>query len=541
MMEWVGTKVWERRGGIVSGGDQTALPESGQQVGHDKTAAADKYEIVGVAVVQGGLVGFGYRCVHLAPQTFLGGLVAHDAGRHGTRYRGLGEVVDRRVREHGQHTRDVLVVDHAEDDAQGRAFYRGELLHDILKSAHVVACVAVGAGREVHLLPAALQSGECGHMGKAFAHGFGGDGKALLAQQAQGAEQCGGILFLAESPQFVGDEPEVAAVDGPLSEVVFAAGGHHVAFLGKEYRGRLFSGFLLEDAAHIAFGFADDDRYAAFDDAGLFVGDGRERVAEQGHVVVADVGDDTGAGRDDVGAVETPAETGLDDRHIDVAGGEVVKGHHHRQFKKRRVYLAACVEVFAGKFENRFARNHFAVDPYAFSEIDQVRRGIQSHPVAALLEYGGQNVAGRPLAVGAGNVYGGVAAMGVPHQCVESQAVAQSRLVGRLTHLLEDGKLTIEILKRFFVVHGQYIKNPATPASTINNMAFTLKKKLAASTAPKMSRLTTNCRVSPVGEPKFSVFISTRAAEAMSPMTAGRNPANVSVTCRLSWYRIKKR
>ena len=76
------------------------------------------------------------------------------------------------------------------------------------------------------------------------------------------------------------------------------------------------------------------------------------------------------------------------------------------------------------------------------------------------------------------------------------------------------------------------------PASIIRSMALTLKKKLAVRTAAKIPRLKRNWRKSSPGEPKFSVFISTRAADAMSPITAGRNPANVSVTGRLSCGRV---
>ena len=46
----------------------------------------------------------------------------------------------------------------------------------------------------------------------------------------------------------------------------------------------------------------------------------------------------------------------------------------------------------------------------------------------------------------------------------------------------------------------------------------------------------TNERVSSVGEPKFSTFISTRAAEASSPTTAGRSPLNTDSTTGCFWY-----
>ena len=56
-----------------------------------------------------------------------------------------------------------------------------------------------------------------------------------------------------------------------------------------------------------------------------------------------------------------------------------------------------------------------------------------------------------------------------------------------------------------------------------------------------MRQLMTNERVSSVGEPKFSAFINTKAADASKPTTAGRKPLKTDSTTGCFWYFKKKR
>ena len=54
-------------------------------------------------------------------------------------------------------------------------------------------------------------------------------------------------------------------------------------------------------------------------------------------------------------------------------------------------------------------------------------------------------------------------------------------------------------------------------------MMFSFFRYMPTKTETKMTALKTNCRVSSVGDPKFSVFINARAALASRPMMAGRS------------------
>ena len=430
-----------------------------QQVGNDEAAPADEDEIACAAVVQCGAVGFAHRGVGRPAQTVLCRLFANDVGGQGARYGGLRKIIYGIGGQHGEHARNILVVHHAQHDAQPLAVDARELTGEVGESARVVPRVAYGSRPRVHRLPPPLQTGERGDMGKPFAHGVGGDVESRLPQHAQGAEYRCGVFFLIQSAEFVVQGAVVGAVEAPSAGRLLPARPQHVALLRKNDRRRHFAGFSLEYAACFVRRFADDHRHAFFDDARFFAGDGCQRVAQQRRVVVTDVGDDAGAGRDDVRAVEPSAQTRFHYRDVAPAGGEVVERHGHGQLEKRRVNISARFEVFAREIEHGVAGYHFAVHPYALAEIDEVRRRVKPRFVAAPLQNGGKRVACRAFPVGACHVYGGVAAVGVPRKAVEGEAVVESGFISCLSDLLIHRQLSVEIFERFFVVHFSISEN----------------------------------------------------------------------------------
>jgi hypothetical protein len=77
---------------------------------------------------------------------------------------------------------------------------------------------------------------------------------------------------------------------------------------------------------------------------------------------------------------------------------------------------------------------------------------------------------------------------------------------------------------------------PAIPQPIIITIGLTLYFRVPTKATRKMMQLTINEYISSLGELKFSVFINTRAADASSPTTAGRNPLNTASTAGCFWY-----
>ena len=167
----------------------------------------------------------------------LQGLAVEGAG-----YAGLGKVIDGVLGHHGKYGIDVLVVDHAEDDAQLSAGLCQYLRYDVLEPSGVVPGVADETGRCVELLPASHESGELAHVGKSFTHSLFADVVADAFQFADSMEEGVDIFLLAVASQCYS---QVAIGGGLLDVVVYVStlASHHWRFLGKG-DGCLFFGGL---------------------------------------------------------------------------------------------------------------------------------------------------------------------------------------------------------------------------------------------------------------------------------------------------------
>ena len=91
--------------------------QMGEKVGNDITAAADENEIVRVGIGEGCLIGLCDSGISVAVELMLARQFSNLFCRYGPVVVGLGEVVAGVLGEHGEDCRDVLVVDHSEDDA----------------------------------------------------------------------------------------------------------------------------------------------------------------------------------------------------------------------------------------------------------------------------------------------------------------------------------------------------------------------------------------------------------------------------------------
>ena len=74
------------------------------------------------------------------------------------------------------------------------------------------------------------------------------------------------------------------------------------------------------------------------------------------------------------------------------------------------------------------------------------------------------------------------------------------------------------------------MSNPMMPQAKSSMIGFAFLALVRKKAARKSTTLTPKVNGSSVGEPKFSLFIKSTAAAAISPMMAGRKPEKISFT-----------
>ena len=90
--------------------------------------------------------------------------------------------------------------------------------------------------------------------------------------------------------------------------------------------------------------------------------------------------------------------------------------------------------------------DHLAVDAYALAKILQVRRRVESHAIARLLEHRSQNVRHRPFAVGARHMNGVIVTLRIAQMTTKLDYALRPGFVGIGPHMLERGHGREEIL-----------------------------------------------------------------------------------------------
>ena len=247
-----------------------------------------------------------------------------------------------------------------------------------------------------------------GKAGLEFARGGQGEGEVapLVASVQGGVDEDGraepvnliGVIGGRFGGSSGGDE--VGGVDGA----------------GLEF-GRDFSEDLIGDGV---LG-EEDGGSAGAKDAGFFAGDLGEGVAQPLLVVEVDVGDDGDEGRDDIGGVETAAESDLKDGDVDVLGGEVVESHGGYGFEEAGHLRERTGgdELGGGGLDASVDGGEIgvgdgcAVDANAFVDADEMGRGVEGGAVSGGGEDGGEGGGGRAFAVGSGDEDGGKALLGI--------------------------------------------------------------------------------------------------------------------------------
>ena len=183
-------------------------------------------------------------------------------------------------------------------------------------------------------------------------------------------------------------------------------GGQQGMYVFSKWMGAFPHELGKEDRTCLRCGLSDDNRDAWLDDAGFLCGDLVQCIAQELHVVHADVGDDAELGDDDVGAVQATAQSDFDDGDVDLLFGKVVEGHRCRQFKEGRMERFEERTFLLDKTNDFFLRYRFPVDADAFPEVNQVGGGVKSGLVAGALQDGCQCVGAGTFAIGPGDMNG---------------------------------------------------------------------------------------------------------------------------------------
>ena len=136
----------------------------------------------------------------------------------------------------------------------------------------------------------------------------------------------------------------------------------------------------------------------------LFAGNLHLSGTEQRRMVERNIGDDRKFGTDDVGGVKTATQPDLHNSPVTTLTCKPVKSHHSGQFEERRLNVKIHGAVSLDEINDSLLGNHLAVDTDALTEIDQVRRRVQPHPVPGFHHHRCEQRRGRALSVGAPNV-----------------------------------------------------------------------------------------------------------------------------------------
>ncbi len=120
-------------------------------------------------------------------------------------------------------------------------------------------------------------------------------------------------------------------------------------------------------------------------------------VAQELGVVEADVGDDGKDWGDDVGAVESAAQSHFDDGIIHLLLCEVFQSHGSGQFEEGWMEGFEESSVLFYEVDDILLRNAFAVNSDTLSEIYQMGRGVESYLVTLALKDGSNGYGSRSL------------------------------------------------------------------------------------------------------------------------------------------------
>ena len=217
-----------------------------------------------------------------------------------------------------------------------------------------------------------------------------GVGELVPAGQARQRQVHQPVLVLVDHAPVLAEGQEILAVYGDGRTQALGRIGDH----GK--RG-------------VEFLLADHGRAARLEDTGFLGRDQLDPVAEIGFMVERDRHDDRDSGPpDDIGGIETPAQSHLDDGGV----GRMLRKQHEadrRQDLEDRDRLAL---IGVGHASDRVSEHRVLhqpaaagrAQPVAFVPVDEMRRGVHVNAVSRRLQQRAREGRAGPLAVCAGDV-----------------------------------------------------------------------------------------------------------------------------------------
>lgn len=138
--------------------------------------------------------------------------------------------------------------------------------------------------------------------------------------------------------------------------------------------------------------FAYNHWHVWLDDACFLTGNLCQRVAQKLGMVETDVGDDGKHWGDDVGAVESAAQSYLDYGVIYLLLGKVFQSHGSGQFEEGWMEGFEEASVLLYEVDDILLRNAFAVNSDTLSEIYEMRGGVETYLVSLTLQDGGDGM-----------------------------------------------------------------------------------------------------------------------------------------------------
>ena len=179
------------------------------------------------------------------------------------------------------------------------------------------------------------------------------------------------------------------AKDGTLVLVLIAAFQFEIVvtigfilFCQMEW-GMDFLSLRLENREGLRRCLTDYHGHTLLDDASLLGGNLCQRVPQELSVVERYVGDDGEHWRDDIRAIESSAQSYLNNGYVYMLLSKILEGHRSGQFEERRVQRLEESTLVLNKFDDVFFAHHQSVNPNPFTEIYKVGRRIESHFIAS--------------------------------------------------------------------------------------------------------------------------------------------------------------
>ena len=198
-------------------------------------------------------------------------------------------------------------------------------------------------------------------------------------------------------------------------------------------------------------------------------------------MVEADVGDDGKDWGDDVGAVESSAQSHFDDCIIHLLLCEVFQCHGSGEFEEGWMKWFEESTVLFNEVTDILLRNAFSVHSDTFSEIYQMGRGVESYLVTLALKNGSKGMGAGAFSVGSGYMDGLVFLMRMTEVIIQGECRLQAWLVSFRSDFLKDRSTIEEIFYCFLIIHFLYINKVykqkeaiPTPASANDEIASNL-------------------------------------------------------------------